>query len=72
MTPLLERAFAEAAKLPAEQQDDVAAWLLDELASEARWDSAFAGSPDALAELADEALAEHKAGKTQLLEPDAL
>jgi len=38
MTDLLQRAFAEASKLPADQQDRVAQWLLDELADEEHWD----------------------------------
>jgi HD superfamily phosphodiesterase len=42
MTPLLEEAFAEAAKLPQQEQDALAAVIFDELASERRWDHAFA------------------------------
>jgi hypothetical protein len=60
----LEKAFAEARRLPPEEQDELAAWLLHELASERRWQRAFAGSADLLSELADEALAEHAAGRT--------
>jgi hypothetical protein len=37
MTEQLEKAFAEAAKLSDEEQDAIAAWLLEELASEGRW-----------------------------------
>jgi hypothetical protein len=65
MIPLLEKAFAEAAKLPEEEQEAFAQWLLQELASERRWDEAFAASADALAQLADEALAEHRAGQIE-------
>ncbi|MBE7511455.1 MAG: hypothetical protein HS103_01385 [Anaerolineales bacterium] len=65
MTDLMERALAEINKLPAQEQDVLAAWILEELASERRWMDAFATSQDLLAELADEALAEHRAGKTQ-------
>lgn len=72
MTADLERAFAEAAKLPAEEQDALAAWILNELASERRWEQQFASSQDALAALADEALAEHRAGRTDPLDPDTL
>ncbi|HET9495396.1 MAG TPA: hypothetical protein VFR15_14290 [Chloroflexia bacterium] len=39
---------------------------------EERWDKAFADSADKLAELADQALAEHREGKTQPLDPDKL
>jgi len=68
----LERAFAEAAKLPPKEQAALAAWILEEIASERRWDKAFADSADALAQLADEALTEHRRGQTQVLEPDKL
>ncbi len=73
MSPqLLEKAFAEVARLPQPEQDTFAAWILDELASERRWNRAFAQSQDVLAQLADEALAEHRAGRTQELDPDGL
>ena len=72
MTKLLEEAFAEAAKLPEQAQDALAAVMLEELASERRWDQAFADSADLLAQLADQALAEHRAGKTQVLDPERL
>ena len=72
VTQLLEKAFAEASKLPQTEQDALAQWILEELASERRWEEAFANSPEALAQLADEALAEHRAGRTQALDPDDL
>lgn len=72
MTKLLEKAFSEAAKLPTNEQDAIAVWLLEEIESERRWDEAFAQSADVLAQLADEALAEHRAGRTQILDPDTL
>ncbi|WIG58093.1 MAG: hypothetical protein OJF49_000838 [Ktedonobacterales bacterium] len=72
MTPTLEQAFAEAAKLPQPEQEALARWILDELASERRWAEAFADSADALAQLADEALAEHRAGLTEPFEPEDL
>ena len=42
MTKLLERAVAEAARLPEEKQDAVAARLLADLEAERAWDRAFA------------------------------
>lgn len=68
MTELLEKAFAEAAKLPQEAQDMLARMLLEDLAAEERWDDAFAESQDKLALLADEALAEYRDGKTKALD----
>jgi hypothetical protein len=72
MTKLLEKAFNEISKLTEPQQDSFARWLLDEIASEQRWDKAFNDSQDLLSQLAKEALAEHRAGKTKLLDPDNL
>ena len=67
MTQLLDKALSEIAKLPASEQDAVAALVLEELASEERWSSSFAESQDLLATLAEEALAEHTAGRTKPL-----
>ena len=72
MTQLLKKAFDEASKLPAEEQDALARILLDELESEAHWADAFADTEDVLADLADEALSEYRSGKTQTLDPDGL
>ncbi len=67
MTQLLEKALKEVAKLPASDQDAVAAILLEELASERRWSESFAKSQDSLAKLAEQALAEYAAGRTKPL-----
>ena len=71
-TQLLERAFAEAAKLPERDQDALAALVMEEMDSEKQWDDAFAHSQDMLAQMAEQALAEHKEGKTRRLDVDAL
>lgn len=67
MTQALERAFAEANKLDDQAQDALAALILTELESERLWDEAFARSQDQLAGLADQALAEYRAGRTEAL-----
>jgi hypothetical protein len=72
MTKLLERVVEKVKRLPDSQQDAIAAYILEELEDEKRWDRAFARSQEALAQLAREAMAEHKAGKTEDLDPDAL
>jgi hypothetical protein len=72
MTKLLQRAFKEASELPDAEQDTLGRILLEELASERRWEELFAGSYDLLAELADQALAEHRAGRTEKLNPEKL
>ena len=67
MTQLLEKALSQVAKLPASEQDALAAIVLEELASERRWSESFVKSQDVLAQLADEALAEHAANRTKPL-----
>ncbi len=66
MTELLRQAFTEMAKLPPDEQDAMAAILMEELASEKRWAESFAQSQGALAKLAEEALAEDKARPPKL------
>ena len=72
MTQLLEQAFAAAARLPSEEQDALARALLEDLASEQAIDARLSATPEALASLADEALAEHRRGETEPLDPDTL
>lgn len=68
MTQSLTSAVEEAAKLPAAEQDVLAAILLEEMDSERRWARSFETSEHALESLAMEALAEFKAGKTTPLD----
>jgi hypothetical protein len=72
MTRTLDAAIAKLAALPAEEQDRVGNWLLEELRDEDRWATQFAGSRDALSKLADEARADLTYGKTNDLDPDKL
>jgi phage/plasmid-associated DNA primase len=68
MTKIFDKAIAEARKLPPEEQDAIGARILEEIADEALWAKKFAERPDVLEKLAEEALAEHRAGKTTPLE----
>jgi len=72
MTKALEKAFEAASRLPDPDQDELAAAILEELEADERWEATFARSQDALERLADEALDEHRAGRTEPLDPDAL
>jgi hypothetical protein len=72
MNKTLKEAFEAASRLPERDQEELAAAILDELASEARWRVALTGSQPALERLADEALAEHRDGRTEELDPDKL
>jgi hypothetical protein len=70
MTDLLQRAYNEAAKLPPEEQDELARAVLRAIEDERSWDELFAQSQDLLADMADEAEAEYNAGKTEPLRID--
>lgn len=72
MTKALRKAFEAASRLPDREQDELASAILEELAADERWEVAFAESQAALEQLADEALKEHRAGRTEALDPDAL
>ncbi len=72
MTKLLEEAIAQLKTLPISKQDSIAALILEEIEDDNRWEESFARSPDLLAKLAAETMAEHRAGKTQELDPETL
>ena len=65
MTDLLKKAFDVASRLPEDEQDAVAEWLLAELASEEGWENRFARTQGTLSTLAREALDEHERGETE-------
>ncbi len=69
MTRLLDQAIAQAKQLPEADQEAIASIILREIESEQRWAELFARpeSADLLSRLADEALAEHRAGRTRKL-----
>ena len=67
MTKALERAFREASKLPEPEQDALAEAIRNEVLGDDEWEQTFSSSSDVLEELADEAVAEHRAGRTQPL-----
>ena len=72
MTKLLEKAFEEASKLPELEQNVLAKRLLDELTAEKKWEKVFASSEDILSRLANEAIEEHRQGRTKPLDIDSL
>jgi 23S rRNA G2445 N2-methylase RlmL len=63
VTPMLERAIRAAKALPSDDQDALAAAMLEWIDDERRWAESFARTHEALTELAREALAEHHAGE---------
>ncbi len=68
----LEKAFAEASKLPKEEQEAFANWILEEIASERQWSDQFRNSTDRLSALAEEALQEFSEGRSDELDPEKL
>lgn len=70
MTRLLEEAFKAAAKLSAAEQDALAQAILAEVAAESQWDRRLAETSRELERLADDALRDHRAGRTRPLDPD--
>lgn len=64
MTTLLEKAFEVASTLPSIERNRLARTILDQIASDRKWDDLFAESDDVLAQLAAEALREEVRGTT--------
>jgi hypothetical protein len=72
VTDLLNKAFDAASRLPSDEQDALAEWLLAELDSEERWIERIAETHNSLSVLAREALNAHERSETEELDPDAL
>ncbi len=72
MTDLLKQAFERAAALPEWEQDELAAILMDAIESDQRWEAALAKDPGKLERLADNALEDIRAGRSEPLDPDKL
>ena len=72
MSDFLDKAVARAKDLSADQQDALAAIILEEIKDEKRWDEALASSPDALERLAAKAEVEDRRGLAEELDPNIL
>jgi hypothetical protein len=72
MTRALDAAIAKLATLPADEQDRIAQWLLEELRDDEHWTRQFSTSQDDLSRLAAEARADRAAGRATELDPDSL
>ncbi len=72
MTDLLNKAFEAASRLPKDEQNALAEWLLAELASEEGWRVRFTETHDSLSVLAREALDEHQRGEAEDLDHGSL
>lgn len=67
MTSLLEKALKKVGTLPQDEQDAIAAEILDSLADEEAWRKKFSMKRDRLRQLAREALDEDARGETRSL-----
>ena len=72
MTQLLEKAIAQVSKLSPEEQNAIAAIILEELRDEQRWNAAFAASQDELAKLAAKVREDVRAGRVKKMGFDEL
>ena len=67
MTKLLHEAIEQVQSLSSEEQNAIAALILEEIADERKWDAAFARSQDKLSELAESVRADIREGRTRTL-----
>jgi len=73
MTELLQKAFSALDNLPDEEQDLLAAWILEEVAeSDRRWEELFAKSNDKLRQMAAQAREDFRQGRTEPLDLNKL
>ena len=74
MTKLLEDAFTRARELPEDEQNSIGVLVLREIDSETRWDELFSHpkSADVLSRLADQAIAQVRAGRARKLDVNDL
>ncbi len=68
MTQLLKQAIAELSRLSDEEQDAMAALILEELEDEERWEAAFRSSEETLKRVADKVRADIRAGRTRKMD----
>jgi hypothetical protein len=64
MTQILEKAFAKAAAMPADLQEQLAEQMLEDIDGEMKWDKTLAKSQKLLEHLARSAKQARKQGKT--------
>ncbi|MGK7920140.1 MAG: hypothetical protein AB4080_09080 [Trichodesmium sp.] len=67
MTKVIEEALTKLSQLPENQQEAIAYLILAEIEDEKKWAENFSNSQDQLAQLAEEAIADFKQGKTKPL-----
>jgi len=68
MTALLQEALCRLELLSQEEQDTIAAQIIETLDDEEAWSRSFRNKPAVLRSLAQEALEEHRRGETRPLD----
>lgn len=68
LSALLEKTLQKISLLPESEQDMLADLLQKELESDKQWSKSLKDSQDQLEQLADEALTDHKEGRTESLD----
>jgi hypothetical protein len=68
MTGLVESVLRRVEALSLEDQDAIAAQILETLDDDGSWERSFRDRPDVLRWLAQEALSEHRRGETRLVD----
>ncbi len=69
LTKALDDVFRRASALPEARQNDLAAAIQTEIEADDEWADLLSRSQDPLGKLADEALSEYRAGRTEPLDP---
>ena len=72
MTKLLSEAIDTLRRLPADEQDRYAGFLLREIEEDREWEQTSVKHADKLRKLADQAIADDRAWRTEELDPDKL
>jgi hypothetical protein len=70
MNAKLEQAIEALSRLPENEQEELAELILLEIETADKWDESFARSEGLLNKLAEAAMEEYRAGKTEPLDPD--
>ncbi|SMO40477.1 hypothetical protein [Gracilimonas mengyeensis] len=72
MSETIEKALKEFSNLADDEKESFAAFILEEMKSEERWNELYKSSQKTLTNVAEEALKEYDAGKTDKLDTNKL
>jgi hypothetical protein len=72
MSKLLDEAYAVAKSLTEEEQEALGALLLAEIDSDRRWEELLAQPSEVIERMGEQALEDHRLGRTLRLDPESL